>query len=82
MNVVIGNLPGNTSEQEVLEILKEHGVPVTEVKLTNEGNTDVAVAVVGLDTDRAGAAALVKMVHGKQWKGRTLRARAMALFTK
>ncbi len=81
MNVLIGNLPGDTSDQEVLEILQGHGVPVTEVTLTNEGNPDVALAVVGLDTDHAGAEALVKMLHGRQWKGRTLRAQTTALFT-
>lgn len=81
MNVIIGNLPGNTGEHEVRDILREHGVPVTEVTLTNEGNEDVAVAVVALDTDHVGAEALVRMVDGKHWRGRTLHARTATFFT-
>ncbi len=81
MNVVIKNLPGDTSEAEVQEILKEHGVPLKKVKVNNEGNPDIAVAVIALDTDHAGAEALVKMVDGKYWRGRTLHARTMTLFT-
>ena len=55
MNVVIRNLPDNTSEEEIGELLKEHGVPVTDVSLTNEGDEERYVAVVALDTDHAGA---------------------------
>ncbi|HHH40111.1 MAG TPA: RNA-binding protein [Sedimenticola sp.] len=81
MNVLISNLPGDTSEEEVLEILKEHGVPVTKVTLDNEGNRERAVAVVEMDTDHAGAKALANMVNGRFWKGRTLSAQPMAVFT-
>jgi hypothetical protein len=81
MNVLISNLPGDVTEAEILEILKEHGVPVTELKLNNEGNADQMTAVVELDTDHAGAKALASMVHGKFWKGRTLSAQAMTIFT-
>ncbi len=81
MNVVIRNLPDNTSEAEIGELLKEHGVPVTGVKLTNEGDEEHYVAVVALDTDNAGATALVKMLNGKFWRGKTLQARAATLFT-
>jgi hypothetical protein len=81
MNVVIRNLPDNTSEEEIGELLKEHGVPVTGVSLTNEGDEERYVAVVALDTDHTGATALVKMLDGKFWRGKTLKARAQTLFT-
>jgi hypothetical protein len=81
MNVVIRNLPDNTSEEEIGELLREHGVPVTGVTLTNEGDEERFVAVVALDTDPAGANALVKMLDGKFWRGQTLKARAATLFT-
>lgn len=81
MNVVIRNLPDNTSEDEIGELLKEHGVPVNSVTLTNEGDQERYVAVVSMDTDHAGAAALVKMLDGRFWRGKTLKARAQTLFT-
>ena len=81
MNVLIRNLPDDISEAEIRELLKEHGVPVTDVTLTREGDAERLVAVVGLDTDNAGAQALVKMVDGKYWRERTLSARAMTHFT-
>ena len=81
MNVVIRNLPDDTSEDKIQELLKEHGVPVTKVTLTNEGNDASYVAVVALDTNRAGADALVSMVDGKFWRGKTLRARTQNMFT-
>jgi len=81
MNVVIRNLPNGTSENEIQELLKEHGVPVTKVTVTNEGDAELCVAVVALDTNRAGADALVKMVDGKLWHGRTLAARTQTMFT-
>ncbi len=81
MNVIIRDLPDNTSEEEIGELLKEHGVPVTGVTMTNEGDEEYYVAVVALDTDRAGAAALVKMLDGKLWRGKILKARAQTLFT-
>ena len=81
MNVVIRNLPDNTSEAEIGELLKEHGVPVTGVMLTNEGDEQHYIAVIALDTDSAGATALVKMLDGKFWRGKTLKARAQTFFT-
>ncbi len=81
MNVVIRNLPDGTSEDEIRDLLKEHGVPVTKVTLTNEGDAERYVAVVTLDTDRTGADALVSMVDGKFWRGKTLAARTQIMFT-
>ena len=81
MNVIIRNLPKDTSENEIQELLKEHGVPVTKVTLTNEGDAELCTAVIALDTNRAGANALVSMVDGKLWRGRTLAARTQNMFT-
>ncbi len=81
MNVLIDHLPTDATEAGVREILAEHGVPVTSVRLSNEGNPDHLVAVVALDTDEAGARALAGMVDGRLWKGRRLSARALTLFT-
>ncbi|MFQ5643980.1 MAG: hypothetical protein ACE5FQ_09795 [Thiogranum sp.] len=81
MNVVIRNLPEDSNEDEIRGLLQEHGVPVTGVTLSNEGNAELCVAVVALDTNRAGADALVKMLDGKIWRGRTLAARAQNMFT-
>ena len=81
MNVLISNLPGDVTAENVEEILKEHGVPVRDVTLSKEGNPDDCDAVVDLDTDHAGANALAKMVDGKYWRGRTLRARPLVAFS-
>ena len=81
MNVVIRNLPDDTSEDKIRDLLKEHGVSVTKVILTNEGDAERHVAVIELDTDRTGADALVSMVDGKFWRSKTLRARTQNMFT-
>ena len=81
MNVLIRNLPGNVSEEEVMEALKESGVPVEELTLTNEGNEELGTVIVSMNTSRAGANALAKMVNGKLWKGRRLEALVMQEFT-
>ena len=81
MNVLIRNLPGNVSEEEVMEALKESGVPVEELTLTNEGNEELGTVIVSMNTSRAGANALAKMVNGKLWKGRRLEALVMQAFT-
>jgi len=81
MNVVIRNLPEGSSEDEIRDLLREHGVPVIRVTLTNEGNADLCIAVIALDTNRAGADALVKMLDGKFWRGKTLAARTQNMFT-
>jgi len=81
MNVVISNLPGNATEEEVMEALKEAGVPVEELTLTNEGDPEQGTVVVSMNTSHAGANALAKMVNGKLWKDRRLEARVMQEFT-
>ncbi|HFD78836.1 MAG TPA: RNA-binding protein [Gammaproteobacteria bacterium] len=81
MNVVIGNLPDDAKEEEIREILAEHGVPVTGIRLTNEGDATRQTAVVSLDTDHAGAEALAGMLHNRFWRGHRLRAQAMMMFT-
>jgi len=81
MNVVISNLPGDVSEEEVMESLKEAGVPVGELTFTNEGDPEQGTVIVSMDTSHAGANALAKMVNGKLWKGRRLEAQVMHEFT-
>ena len=81
MNVLIRNLPGNVTEEEVMEALKESGVPVEELTLTNEGDEELGTVIVSMDTSHAGANALAKMVNGKLWKGRRLEALVLQTFT-
>ncbi len=81
MNVLIRNLPGNVSEEEVMDALKEAGVPVEELTLTNEGDEERGTVIVSMDTSHAGAVALAKMVHGKIWKDRRLEAQVLQEFT-
>ncbi len=81
MNVLIRNLPGDVSEEEVMEALKEAGVPVEGLTFTNEGNQELGTVIVSMDTSHAGATALAKMVNGKLWKDRRLEALVMQEFT-
>ncbi len=81
MNVIINQLPPDTSEEEIRQILSEHGVPVVSVKLTAEGNPDYQAAVVKLDTDHAGAQGLANALDGRVWRGHRLRARPLVFFT-
>ncbi|MCK5354083.1 MAG: RNA-binding protein [Methyloprofundus sp.] len=81
MQVIISNLPPETTKDMLLEEIQERHIQIVDLTLETSGNPDNITAIVKLDTGHAGAAALEKRVHGKYWHGRVLTAYAMRAFT-
>jgi hypothetical protein len=80
MKLVIGNLPPETTAEELASALAEHGIEST-VTLNTEGNPDKVTAIVVVpDMDRPTADRLALRISGIHHKGRTLRA-FVPLFT-
>jgi len=77
MQVIISNLPPETTKEMLLEEIQERNIQITDLKLETAGDPDKLAAIVTLDTGYAGATALEKRVNGKYWHGRVLSAYAM-----
>lgn len=81
MQVIISNLPPETTKEMLLEEIQERHIQIVDIKLDNSGDPDKVSAVITVDTGHAGASALEKRVNGKYWHGRTLSAYALREFT-
>jgi len=81
MQVIINNLPPETTKETLLEEIQERHIQIVDLSLETSGNPDNITAIVTLDTGHAGAAALEKRVNGKYWHGRMLSAYVMKQFT-
>ena len=77
MQVIISNLPPETTKEMLLDEIQERYIKITDLKLETAGNPDKVTAIITLDTGHAGATALEKRVNGKYWHGRVLSAYAM-----
>ena len=77
MQVIISNLPPETTKEMLLDEIQERYIKITDLKLETAGNPDKVTAIITLDTGHAGATALEKRVNGKYWHGRFLSAYAM-----
>jgi len=77
MQVIISNLPPETTKETLLEEIQERHIQIVDLKLESSGDPDKITAIISLDTGHAGAAALEKRVNGKYWHGRMLRAYAL-----
>ncbi|MCC7486630.1 MAG: RNA-binding protein [Burkholderiales bacterium] len=71
MRIVIGNLPGDVTEEGIREALNAFA-PVDAIRLVKESGTPTAV--IELEVPRPQAEALAKRIHGRLYKGRELRA--------
>jgi hypothetical protein len=71
MRIVIGNLPDTVTEEGIREALGSFA-PAEKIKLVKEGGEPSVV--IEMETTRAGAEALAKRIHGKQYEGKALRA--------
>lgn len=72
MKIRIANLPADTSEDEIRDLLAGSD-DVKSIDLIAEGDSESPVAVVEFSTDAAGEG-LVQLINGRHWKGVTLRA--------
>ncbi|WP_255990792.1 RNA recognition motif domain-containing protein [Chitinolyticbacter albus] len=73
MQMMIGNLPPGTSEDDVRTLLDELGVPgVEEIKVSD--GPERTGALVKLDLGDIAVAAVCKQLNGHHWNGRDLTA--------
>ena len=77
MQVIISNLPPETTKEMLLEEIQERYIQIVDLKLETAGDPDKVTAIITLDTGHAGATALEKRVNGKYWHGRILKAYVM-----
>ncbi|NOQ15888.1 MAG: hypothetical protein GQ581_02405 [Methyloprofundus sp.] len=81
MQVIISNLPPETTKAIIWEELQKRNIKITDVAIENAGDPDKITAIISLDTGEIGAAALEKRVNGKYWHGRILSAYALKEFS-
>ena len=81
MNVVISNLPGDVTEELLLERLQERNITIKKITLSRAGNSKRCSAILSLDIGHAPAVAMAKRIDGLYWHGRFLRAHVMVEFT-
>lgn len=72
MKVRIADLPADTSEKDIRELLDDSD-DIRSIELVTEGDGDDSVAIVDMDGDAAGEGA-IRLLNGRSWKGTTLRA--------
>lgn len=72
MKVRIANLPADAAADDIRELLEE-SEDIRDVELVTEGDDDSPVAIVDMDGDAAGEAA-IRLLNGRKWKDATLRA--------
>ncbi|MFC1665138.1 RNA recognition motif domain-containing protein [Pseudomonadota bacterium] len=80
MQIQISNFPPGVTEDDVRKLL-DNIDEIEAIKFTDAGNPENVVAWVEADLSRVQADAIVDIIDGKQWKGRSLKAMA-ALYLK
>lgn len=78
MQIRINNLPAETTEEEIRELLGNPNA-VDTILVTDAGDQNNVVAWLKINGSRAAADAIVKVINQKTWKGRRLQSYA-ALF--
>lgn len=81
MQVIISNLPPETTKEMLLEEIHERYIKIVDLSLETSGDSEKIMAIITVDTGYAGAVTLEKRVNGKYWHGRTLSAYVMREFT-
>jgi hypothetical protein len=71
MQIMIGNLPDNATEESLREALAAL-VPVESVRVYTEGGAPSAL--IETEMTQAQAEALARRIHGRSYQGRELRA--------
>jgi hypothetical protein len=68
--VVLGNLPDDTTVEEVTEVLKKRGWPVLAVDRVDEGSPDKRGFVVEVDMEPGTVKTLTSRKRQRTFKGR------------
>lgn len=73
--IIIGNLPPDTTVEEIEQVARDGGAEAPTVKLNREGDADKVTAVLELpNLDRAGADRIAADIDGSRYRERTLSA--------
>ena len=68
--VIVGNLPTDTTVDEVTQALKKRGWPILSVARVTEGDADKRGFVVDVDLDAATVKTLTSRKRQRTYKGR------------
>jgi len=79
LTVLIANLPANTTEEEVRELL-ENTTMILGIEIKHDGDPDRLTAAVEMDLDRTTAKIMKSKGTGMMFKGRTLDIYVPSLF--
>lgn len=71
MKVRISNLPGDTNEDDIRELL-DSSDDIRGIELMTEGDDESPAAIVDMENDAAGEGA-IQLLNGRNWKGSILR---------
>jgi RNA recognition motif-containing protein len=73
--IVVGNLPPDTTVEELAEVLANAGAEQVAITLNNEGDKSKVAAVIAFeDIDRATADRIAARINGMRYRERTLSA--------
>lgn len=70
--VLVGNLPPETTEEEVKQLFAEIGAEAEVLKMSGEGGADSVTATVSLDLDPTTAQIMADRARKRHFKGREL----------
>ena len=70
--VLIGNLPPDTTEEDVVELFSAENANVEVLKLSDDGTKDRVTATVALDVPQATAKVMADRARRTHFKGREL----------
>lgn len=79
MKIMIGNLPGDITEQALRDYLEPFG-GADSIDITNAGNDERASAVIGVSYSAAVAEAICDKIYHHHLDGHQLRAEPLLFF--
>ena len=80
MQVIISNLPPETTKEMLLEELQKRNIQIVDLEFEKAGDPNKVSVIVTLGTGYVGARTLEHRVNGKYWHGRILSAYAIKEF--
>ena len=79
MEILVQDLPGDTTEEQLREYLRPFG-DINSLTLTNEGNNSRATATVDMPVSAAIGEVIVERIRQKPFNGHNLRAEVLLFF--
>lgn len=80
MQLMLDNLPPDTTQEDLLALLAELGIPTPTALSIAPGLRDRPSAAIDFDLEHADMEAMVKLLNGHAWKTHILHATHTTLF--